>query len=94
MIDTDDINQRPDISCILYGRIGQMCPHSDQAARARDDCSLLFADQSRTHHLPHARVATQLRIQARVRDDDRARGYLQCSFGRLQIGMRKIDKHT
>ncbi len=94
MIDTDDIDQRADISCILYGRIGQMCPNSDQTPSISDDSSLLLADESRTHQLRHARVATQLRLKAGVRDDDRPSRDLERAFRRLQIGMRKIDKHT
>lgn len=92
MIDADHIDQGPHISCILDGRIGQMCPDSDQAGGIGDNSSLLFADEARTHHLRHPRVAAQLRIKAGVRDDDWAGGRLERGFRRLQIGMREIDK--
>lgn len=71
-----------------------MCPHSDRTAGVGYHFGLLFADESRTHHPRHGRIAPHLCIEPGMRDDDRPRRDLKRGFGGLYIGMSKIDEDT
>ena len=94
MIDADDIDECPDIPCIVQRHVRQMCPDTDRATGIGDHFGLLFADESWAHHLRHARIAPQLGIEAGVGDDDRAGRDLECGFRGLDIGMSKVDEQA
>lgn len=91
VIDPDYIDERPDIPRILELRIGKMCPDTDQSPGIGDHSGLFLTDESWAHHLRHGRIAPQLRIKARVGDDDWPGGDLERGSRRLDIGMGKVD---
>jgi hypothetical protein len=71
-----------------------MRPHADQTPGIGNRFGLLFANESRAHHLRHRRITAQLHIKSSVRTDDRPGRDLERGFGGLHVRMSKIDKHT
>ena len=93
VIDTDDVDQRADIARILQRRVGEVRPDADGAIGISDHFGLLVADESRAHHLCHARIVAQLCIKTGVGDDDRPGCELERGLCRFQVGMGKIDEN-
>jgi len=71
-----------------------MRPDTNDAAGIGDYFGLLFANESWPHHLSHAGIASQLRIEAGMRDDNRPGRHLECSFCGLHISVGKIDERA
>ena len=92
MIDSNNIGQRTNVFRVVQRRVGEMRPDTDRPTCVGDDFGLLPTDKPGAHHVGHARVAAQLRIEAGMGDDDGPGRDVECSLRSLHIRVSKVHQ--